>query len=292
MRLGRRLRELFARATRDEGFFEDLEDALVEGDLGGRLAARVSEELRELVASGARADRESMLGLLEGHLRTMVRVAIPEMARDSLNLILVLGVNGVGKTTTIAKLARRLGAEVEGETILGAADTFRAAAVEQIEIWGERLGCRVVSQEAGADPGAVVYDSITAAKSRNAGLLIIDTAGRLHNKTELVRELGKLDKIISSRCPDNGYHKLLVIDATTGQNAMRQAEVFNEAIGVDSCVLAKYDSTARGGVVVAICDQLGLPFSYLGTGEGPDDLAPFEADAFVRALVRGGGQEG
>ncbi len=289
IRLGRRLRELFARAARDESFFEELEDALVEGDLGGRFAAALTDELREAATGGVASDRDAMVSLLEERLRERVRVRHIDLVGGELNVLLVVGVNGVGKTTTIAKLAHRFSAQGVRDIVLAAADTFRAAAVEQLEVWGERLGVRVIAQGTGADPGAVVYDSITSALSRGSELLIVDTAGRLHNKATLVKELEKLDKIIRSRCTDGILHKLLVIDATTGQNALRQAEAFNEAIGVDSCVLAKYDSSARGGIVVPICSQLGIPFSFVGTGEGLEDLRDFDAGTYVSGLVRGDG---
>jgi fused signal recognition particle receptor len=189
----------------------------------------------------------------------------------------------VGKTTTIAKLAawyRRRGAQV----LLAAGDTFRAAAIDQLALWGERLQVPVVRQEPGADPGAVIFDAIASARARGADLVLADTAGRLHNKTQLMKELGKIDKIIRARLA-GPYRKVLVIDATTGQNAVRQAEAFQEAVGVDSVILAKYDSTAKGGAVVSLCRDLGLPVSFVGTGEKLEDLELFDGGRFLDVLV-------
>ena len=282
--LGARLRELFGRAVRDEEFFENLEDILIEADIGPATAERVLAELRERIRSDGARDRESfqasLLALLGGYLRAEAL----EPAPGVLSLFLVLGVNGVGKTTTIAKLAdwyRRQGRRV----IMAAGDTFRAAAIDQLALWGERLQLPVVRQAPGADPGAVIFDAIASAKARGAELVLADTAGRLHNKAHLMKELGKIDKIVRARLEPAGYRKVLVIDATTGQNALRQAEVFQEAVGVDSVILAKYDSTAKGGVVVSICRDLGLPISFVGTGEKPGDLAPFDSAGFLDALV-------
>jgi fused signal recognition particle receptor len=201
-------------------------------------------------------------------------------------VFLVLGVNGVGKTTTIAKLAeyyRRRGGIPE--PVLAAGDTFRAAAIDQLRIHGERLGLRVVGQSPGADPGAVIFDAIESAKARNASLVLADTAGRMHTKANLVKEMQKIHRVVESRIGDGVYRTLLVIDATTGQNGLRQAEIFNEAIGVSSCILAKYDSTAKGGIALAISHQLGIPFSFLGTGEQYGDLEPFDTDRYLDGLV-------
>jgi fused signal recognition particle receptor len=280
---GARLRELFGRPVRDEEFFEGLADILLEADLGPGATDRLLGELREQVRQRGGRDRESFMGTLKALLAGSLRSQALELAPGAPNLFLVLGVNGVGKTTTIAKLAawyRRRGAQV----LLAAGDTFRAAAIDQLALWGERLQVPVVRQEPGADPGAVIFDAIASARARGADLVLADTAGRLHNKTQLMKELGKIDKIIRARLA-GPYRKVLVIDATTGQNAVRQAEAFQEAVGVDSVILAKYDSTAKGGAVVSLCRDLKLPVSFVGTGEKLEDLEPFDGGRFLDALV-------
>jgi fused signal recognition particle receptor len=281
---GARLRELFGRTGNDEEFFESLGDILLEADLGPAAAGRLLDELRERARKAGGRDRESFLAGLKELLAGYLRFGVPELSPGGPNLFLVLGVNGVGKTTTIAKLAawyRRRGSRV----LLAAGDTFRAAAIDQLAVWGERLEVPVVRQEPGADPGAVIFDAIASARARGADLVLADTAGRLHNKAHLMKELGKIDKIVRARLQPDGYRKLLVIDATTGQNAVRQAEVFREAVGVDSVILAKYDSTAKGGAVVSLCRDLGLSISFVGTGEKLEDLEPFDGGRFVDALV-------
>ncbi|OHD24358.1 MAG: signal recognition particle-docking protein FtsY [Spirochaetes bacterium GWB1_66_5] len=280
---GARLRELFGRPARDEQFFAELGDILLEADLGPAATDRLLEELRKQV--GSAQDRDSFLAALKGLLAASLRFEALDLVPGSPNLLLVLGVNGVGKTTTIAKLAawyRRRGSQV----LLAAGDTFRAAAIDQLALWGERLEVPVVRQAPGADPGAVIFDAIASARARGADLVLADTAGRLHNKTQLMKELGKIDKIIRARLePRAAYRKVLVIDATTGQNAVRQAEAFQQAVGVDSVILAKYDSTGKGGAVVSLCRDLGLPISFVGTGEKLEDLELFDAGRFLDALV-------
>jgi fused signal recognition particle receptor len=280
---GARLRELFGRPAGDEEFFEELADILLEADLGPAATERLLGELREQVRKRGGRDRESFLSALKALLAESLRSEPLELAPGAPNLFLVLGVNGVGKTTTIAKLAawyRRRGAQV----LLAAGDTFRAAAIDQLALWGQRLQVPVVRQEPGADPGAVIFDAIASARARGADLVLADTAGRLHNKSQLMKELGKIDKIIRARL-EGPYRKVLVIDATTGQNAVRQAEAFQEAVGVDSVILAKYDSTAKGGAVVSLCRDLGLPVCFVGTGEKLEDLEPFDNGRFLDALV-------
>jgi fused signal recognition particle receptor len=281
---GARLRELFGRPARDEEFFGELGDILLEADLGPAATDRLLEQLREQVRRQGGRERESFLAELKSLLAASLRAESLELVPGTPNLFLVLGVNGVGKTTTIAKLGAwygRRGASV----LLAAGDTFRAAAIEQLALWGERLQVPVVRQEPGADPGAVIYDAIASARARGSDLVLADTAGRLHNKAQLMKELGKIDKIIRARLEGSGYRRLLVIDATTGQNAVRQAEAFKEAVGVDSVILAKYDSTAKGGAVVSLCRDLGLPVSFVGTGEKLEDLELFDSGRFLDALV-------
>jgi fused signal recognition particle receptor len=282
--LAGRLRELFRLPVRDEEFFDSLSDILIEADIGPAAAEDILGKLKEKVRREGQRDRDGFLAALKGLLADYLRAEPLAPAPGLLSLFLVLGVNGVGKTTTIAKLAdayRRGGRKV----LLAAGDTFRAAAIEQLALWGERLGLPVIRQEQGADPGAVIFDAISSAQSRGADLVLADTAGRMHNKAHLMKELAKIDKIIRSRIEPSGYRKVLVIDATTGQNAMRQAEVFQEAVGVDSVILAKYDSTAKGGMVVSICRDLHMPISFIGTGEKLGDLEAFEKARFLESML-------
>ncbi len=284
--LAARLRQLFGLASAEEEFFEELEDILIEGDIGPAAAGEIVRSLREQLRGEAKQDRERFLASLRDLLGARLRVETLGLAERSLNLFLVLGVNGVGKTTTIAKLAHyfRKGGKI---VLLAAADTFRAAAIDQIGLWGRRLGVPVIRQDPGSDPGAVVFDAISSAEARKADLVLVDTAGRMHNKAHLVRELAKIDRIVRNRVAAQAYKKVLVIDATTGQNALRQAEVFQEAVGVDSVVLAKYDSTAKGGIAISISRDLGIPISFMGTGEKPEDLLPFDRGLFLDSLVGG-----
>jgi fused signal recognition particle receptor len=281
--LGARLRDLFGSPGRD--FYEELEDILIEGDLGPATAARVIDSARAEIRGRDGKDRERFFSLLRSQLGEQLRRESLELLEDTLNLILVLGVNGVGKTTTIAKLAHFFTKQRQRRVLLAAADTFRAAAIDQLAVWGQRLALPVVRQERGSDPGAVVFDAISSALANRIDLIIADTAGRMHNKAHLVKELGKIDKIAASRLPAPAYKKVLVIDATTGQNALRQAEVFHEAVGVDSIVVAKYDSTAKGGIVVAIARELGIPFSFIGVGEKLEDLEPFDTESYLNRLL-------
>jgi fused signal recognition particle receptor len=282
--LGARLRELFRLPARDEQFFDSLSDVLIEADLGPAVTEELLGELKSALRREGLRDREALLAafkdLLAGHLRAEPLAPAP----GALSLFLVLGVNGVGKTTTIAKLAEKYRGQGR-RVLLAAADTFRAAAIEQLALWGRRLGLPVIRQEQGADPGAVIFDAIASARARGADLVLADTAGRLHNKAHLMKELAKIDKIIRSRIDAQGYRRVLVIDATTGQNALRQAEVFQEAVGVDSVILAKYDSTAKGGMVVSICRDLKLPVSFVGTGEKLGDLEAFDKARFLESLL-------
>ncbi len=285
-KLGERLKALISGGKWDPDFFENLEDALIEGDIGASAAKAVVDELKDLVKREKIRDHKDVVGTLKTLLTEYIISAEIPVDQDGLTVILVLGVNGVGKTTTIAKLAHRY-AEVVGREniILAAGDTFRAAAVDQLKIHGDRLGIRVVSQQQGSDAGSVLFDSIESALSKNACLVIADTAGRMHNKANLVNELQKMDRIIKKKVSSEACHSLLVIDATTGQNGLRQAEIFHEAIGVDSVALTKYDSAAKGGIVVSICRTLNIPFSYMGVGERYEDLKPFDKDLFLDTLL-------
>ncbi len=284
--LGSRLKDLLRMGPQDEEFFDELEDVLIEGDLGPILATETVDQLRASARKDQLRSRPELTAALKDILSRHLLTREVRIERGRLNLFLVLGVNGVGKTTTIAKLAdwfrRTSGTD---RIVLGAGDTFRAAAVDQLRLHGERLGLRVVSQVQGSDPGAVLFDCIESARSRGDEIVLADTAGRMHNKTHLVRELEKIDKIVRGKIGDGIYHKLLIIDATTGQNGLRQAEIFREATGIDSAVLTKYDSSAKGGVALSICKQLGIPFSFIGTGEKMGDIAPFDADRYLDGML-------
>jgi fused signal recognition particle receptor len=281
--LGSRLRALFGLERTDDQWYDDLEDTLVEGDIGPTTAREMIRRLRE--TPGPRGDRDWLLNALREIAASYLLVAPLELLQGTLNLFLVLGVNGVGKTTSIAKLAHHYGTKRGKQVMLAAADTFRAAASDQLGLWGQRLGVPVVRQGSGADPGAVIYDAISSAQARGADLVLADTAGRMHTKEHLVRELAKVDRIARGRIREGAYKRVLVIDATTGQNALRQAEVFSEAVGVDSIVLAKYDSTAKGGIVLSICRDLKIPFSFMGTGERLEAIEPFDPGAFLDSLL-------
>ncbi len=286
--IGAKLRELFVVREFDEGFFGELEDAMIEADMGVGVATETAAELREAARKNGIRTRDDLLGKLKDIIRGSLVAREIVLVPGGLNVLLVVGVNGVGKTTTIAKLAHHFHARRGVERILlVAGDTFRAAAIDQLKLLGGRLGLPVVAQDPGADPGAVIFDGIASAAARGSQLLIADTAGRLHTKDALVKELAKVDKIVRARVPEGSYQKVLVLDATTGQNSLAQAEVFHGAVGIDSIVLSKCDSTAKGGMIVPICRTLGLPFSYLGFGEGLDDLEPFDPDSYLDSLFGG-----
>lgn len=268
----------------DEETLEELEDALILSDIGAQTAAETIDELRE------RAKRQS-IETKEELVEALCQILTEKMTpNDGLHLnthpsvILVIGVNGVGKTTTIGKLSARM--KGEGHRVLmAAADTFRAAAADQLEIWSERSGVELVRQYEGADPAAVVFDALTAAKARSADVVLIDTAGRLHNKQNLMNELNKISRVVDRELPGCDRETLLVLDATTGQNGLIQAKQFKEAAGITGIVLTKLDGSAKGGIVIAIAQELQVPVKFIGVGEGIDDLMPFEAEKFVEALV-------
>jgi fused signal recognition particle receptor len=284
--LGKRIKDMFGIGKGDESFFEELEELLIKADLGPLVAMELIDELKSAVKQSKLKSADEFIGELKTIISGYMRVNVPQLVDGKVNVFLVLGVNGVGKTTSIAKIAKFYkGTRKDYEVILSAADTFRAAAVDQLKLWGERLKLKVIHQAAGADPGAVVFDSIDSAFAKKADVLLIDTSGRMHNKENLVRELGKIDKIIINKKGLGNYHKLLVIDATTGQNALRQAEVFHEALCIDSVLLAKYDSAAKGGMAVSLCKQLGLAFSFMGNGEKLDDVHVFSVGDYVNSLI-------
>lgn len=267
----------------DETFFEELEETLIISDVGVTTSEKICERLREKVKEVGATDPNQIKGMIKEIIVEMLSGG-EELHMDTKpSMILVIGVNGVGKTTTIGKLAANLKSQGK-RVILGAADTFRAAAIEQLEIWSERAQVDLIKHKEGADPAAVVFDSIRAGKSRNADVIICDTAGRLHNKKNLMDELSKISRVIEREMEGCDKEVLLVLDATTGQNAVNQAKQFKEAAGITGIVLTKLDGTARGGIVIAIKDELGLPVKYIGVGEQLDDLQPFNPTDFANAL--------
>ena len=270
----------------NEEFFDDLEETLIMADAGVDTAVKAVERLREVVhARGLRGGEEVRAALTE-ILTGVLNVGEKELKLQTKpSVILMVGVNGVGKTTTIGKLAVRFGAEGK-KVLLAGGDTFRAAAAEQLTVWAERANADIVRHEEGSDPAAVVFDAIAAAKARGKDIIIIDTAGRLHNKQNLMNELAKIRRIISRELPESDVETLLVLDATTGQNGLLQAKSFQETAELTGVVLTKLDGTAKGGIVFAIADELQLPVKYIGVGEQQDDLMPFEAEHFVEELLQ------
>ncbi|MDY0288009.1 MAG: signal recognition particle-docking protein FtsY [Sphaerochaeta sp.] len=284
-KFGDRLKALFGIKTFNEQFFEDLEDFLIEGDLGAKLAMEISSEMRKLAKSQKPTTQEDLQLMVKRALSPKVRAFLPELDKDGLTVFLILGVNGVGKTTSIAKMAQMY--KNQGYSVmLAAADTFRAAAIDQLEVHAQRLGCRLVKQSSGSDPGSVVYDAITSAKARGEHLILVDTAGRMHNKENLLRELSKIDKIVQGRGVDSAHYlKFLVIDSTTGQNGISQADLFNQAVALDALILSKYDSLAKGGALVQIGEKFDIPIAFVGTGETYADMHPFDKEEFLNSLV-------
>lgn len=268
----------------DEDFLEELLELLIMADVGYETSERIIDELRKKAKLENLNDSESVKSALAEIIAESMRGGNDLKISTKPSVILVVGVNGVGKTTTIGKLAHRL-SESGKKVIIGAADTFRAAAIDQIAVWAERSGTDIVKHKDGADPAAVVYDTIAAAKARNADVIICDTAGRLHNKKNLMGELEKITRVIDRELPDADKEILLVLDATTGQNAIEQAKDFKEAVGVTGVALTKLDGTAKGGITIAVKDVTGVPVKLVGVGEGMDDLQYFEPDAFAKALV-------
>lgn len=267
----------------DEDLFEELEELLVMADVGIYTAEKICDRLRSLVKERGITDPNEIMGLIREIVAEMISGDNQLHLDTQPSVILVIGVNGVGKTTTIGKLANRFNSEGKS-VILGAADTFRAAAIDQLEVWANRAGVPMIKNSEGADPAAVVFDTIAAAKARHADVVICDTAGRLHNKKNLMDELAKISRIIDKGLPGCSKEVLLVLDATTGQNAVNQAREFKEAAGLTGIILTKLDGTAKGGVVLPIREELELPVKFIGVGEQMDDLQPFDADDFARAL--------
>lgn len=275
---------LFKMGTKiDEELFEELLEILVTGDVGIHTAERICESLREKVKKNSAKDPDEVKRILKEILIDTLSMDAKLNIESKPSLILVVGVNGVGKTTTIGKLAANL-KNNNMKVILGAADTFRAAAIEQIQIWAERANVDIVRQEEGSDPAAVVFDTISAAKKRNADVIICDTAGRLHNKKNLMDELSKINRIVNRELLESSKEVLLVLDATTGQNAINQAKEFKKATDITGIILTKLDGTAKGGMIFSIMEELKVPVKYIGVGEQIEDLQPFDAENFVNAL--------
>ena len=285
----RRIVGVFNTPKIDEEFWENLEETLISADVGVKTSTRISEALRERVKSERLGNPDDIRVALREEMTAILSKA--EGDREFLSsvnggpgVVLVVGVNGGGKTTSIGKMAHAYCSEGQS-VVLAAADTFRAAAIEQLEVWGERSGAHVVAHQQGSDPGAVAFDALSSAKNRKADLVLVDTAGRLHTKYNLMQELQKIKRVVSRFDPSAPHEVVLVLDAVIGQNAVAQARQFIESAGVTGIFLAKLDGSAKGGVVLSICDELGIPIRFIGTGEGPDDMAPFDAEEFVSALL-------
>ncbi|WP_336076884.1 signal recognition particle-docking protein FtsY [Paenibacillus sp. 203] len=273
----------------DEEFYEELEEILIGADVGVNTVMNLIEDLREEVKKRKIEDASELQPVLSEKLSELLRGndnSQLKMSADGITVILFVGVNGVGKTTTIGKLAHRFKQEGK-KVLLAAGDTFRAGAIEQLEVWGERAGVEVIKQQSGSDPAAVMFDAVQAAKQRQVDVLLCDTAGRLQNKSNLMEELNKIFRVIQREIPDAPHEVLLVLDATTGQNALNQAKLFGEKSGVTGLVLTKLDGTAKGGIVVAIRQELNLPVKLVGLGEKVNDLQPFDSEQFVHALFAG-----
>ncbi len=267
----------------DEDLFDELEELLISADLGVNCTEEILDNLREAVKDGRLKDPAEIKDLLYRNLRDMLGEHEPLKLNTKPSVILVIGVNGVGKTTSIGKIAAELKKQKK-RVVVAAADTFRAAAAEQLAVWCDRAGVDLVRQGAGADPASVVYDAISAAKSRSADVLIIDTAGRLHNKKNLMDELAKINRVIGRELPDADRETLLVLDATTGQNAVIQAKEFKGAAEITGLILTKLDGTAKGGIIFSIKQELGIPVKFIGVGEQIEDMKPFNAEEFAGAL--------
>jgi fused signal recognition particle receptor len=280
--IGFKLNELFKRGIFDEDFYDELEYILLSSDVGSATTEEIIDQLRENMS----VDRVSDVKTAQTYLREVLKDILGSQSFEVTTpaVIMVSGVNGVGKTTTIGKLAN-IYVKQGKSVVIAAADTFRAAASEQLEIWAQRAGVRIIKHEEGSDPAAVVFDAVASAKSRGTDIVLVDTAGRLHNKKNLMEELKKINRVIDREFPEAERLNLIVLDATTGQNALSQVEVFNEAIDIDGIVLTKLDGTAKGGVVLAIKSEMDIPVAYIGVGEGIDDLLEFDADSYIEGIL-------
>lgn len=281
-----KIKNLFGKGKKiNDDFYDELTDLLVEGDIGAKASYTIVEELETICSKEKITVQEEILKKLRDLLLQNVKSVDLQPEKEKQNVWMVLGVNGVGKTTSVAKLANYYKNQGIENVILASADTFRAAAIEQLAMHGEKIGVRVISHQHGSDPSAVVFDASDALKSKGPGIVLADTAGRLHNKENLVRELQKIDKICKQKADEGCYKKIIVLDATTGQNALRQAEVFNEAVGVDAVVLTKYDSTAKGGIAISVGRELSIPVAFVCTGEKYQDIKLFDAETYINEFL-------
>ena len=278
-----KLRLLFAKNKLGDEFYDELEEILISADVSVRTAEEIIEEVKEEAIGNKVKDEQFVTDLLKDILEEKLEEApVPEFKYPV--VIMFVGVNGVGKTTTIGKVANYFVKEKKSVTV-AAADTFRAAAGEQLSVWAERAGVRIVKHEEGSDPSAVIFDAVSSAKARKTDVVLVDTAGRLHVKENLMKELQKMDRVVTREWPEAQFLKFLVLDATTGQNAVSQARVFDEAVELDGIVLTKLDGTAKGGFVFSLCSELNIPVVFTGVGEKIDDLVPFDAEQFVEGFV-------
>ncbi len=280
--LAAKLNDLFGKNKLGDAFYEELEEILISSDVSVRTAEEIVEEIKERAIGERCRDKEYVISLLKEALYEKLTVAEP-LEIETPAVLMIVGVNGVGKTTSIGKLAK-LFIDDDFTVTIAAADTFRAAASEQLSVWGERAGVRVVKHAEGADPSAVVYDAVSSVKAKDTDILIIDTAGRLHVKANLMEELKKMDRVVSREFPEANFYKLIALDASTGQNAYNQVAAFKDDIGLDGIILTKLDGTAKGGFVVSLCGELEVPVCYVGTGEKIDDIEVFDAEEFVDGL--------
>lgn len=280
--LASKLNDLFSKNKLGDEFYEDLEDILISSDVSVNTSLEIVEQIRDVAIEERCRDKDYVIGLLKEELYNTLTEAEP-LEIDTPAVLMIVGVNGVGKTTTIGKLANMLSKEGKSVTI-AAADTFRAAAADQLTVWADRAKVKIVKHTEGADPSAVVYDAISSAKARKTDVLIIDTAGRLHVKANLMEELKKMSRVVEREFPEASFYKLIVLDSTTGQNAYNQVETFTEAVGIDGIILTKLDGTAKGGFIISLSKELEVPVCYVGTGEKIDDIEDFDAEAFVDAL--------
>lgn len=281
--LSEKLRVLFAKDKIGEDFYEDLEDILISSDISVATADEIVENLRDRMIEEKVKDKDYVLSELKEELMACLDMA-DDFELETPAVIMVIGVNGVGKTTSIGKLARYLTDSKKSVTI-AAADTFRAAAADQLEVWAERAKVRIVKSSEGSDPSAVVFDALSSVKAKGTDVLIIDTAGRLHTKSNLMEELKKMSRVVEREHPNANFYKLIALDATTGQNALSQVEVFNEAVGIDGIILTKLDGTAKGGFVISLCNELQVPVAFVGTGEKLDDIELFDKETFVEGIL-------
>ena len=277
-----KMRQLFARDKIGEDFYEDLEDILITSDISVTTAEEIVENLRDRMIEEKAKDKDYVVEELKGSIRDCLDMA-EDLEIETPAVIMVIGVNGVGKTTSIGKLANYFAQN--GKTVtIAAGDTFRAAAADQLEVWADRAKVRIVRSSEGSDPSSVVFDALSSVKAKKTDVLIIDTAGRLHTKANLMEELKKMSRVVAREYPEANFYKLIALDATTGQNALSQVEVFNEAVGIDGIILTKLDGTAKGGFVVSLCNELQVPVAFVGTGEKKEDIEPFDKESFIEGI--------